>query len=392
MLAARQAVANAATTAFPNEPWPYARAAAAARASGNRQAAYAIARPAATRFPQDMDLARALVKSLLAASDHADAHSACIALSTGPLGPDLNKQDWFLRQAILVASRAADHANTLAWSAGLRAIQPAAPLAYAAAVAALQALGQPQEAISLAKQGLHACPDASALVQEAALAAESAGDIDAAYAYWTRLRALRPGNAAGFAGAARLSVKLKQPDLTSALLRDGLAQFPASRELLLIAARDAANRLDWGQAADYWDRLLARSGDKPALALTAATSFIGPAKGRNQRLPTVLARLEAIHAAYPDFVQAATAYLQVLRQAGRLEYATRHGESFAQRFPNDHKLAIARARVMELQKRPADALALLQTIRAATPPSAALAAALDRLQRAVGSPIEPKAA
>jgi predicted Zn-dependent protease len=382
MLPARQAVATAAMATFPNEPWPYAQAAAATRAAGNRQAAYAIARPAAERFPLDMDVARALVKSLRAATDHADAHYACIALSTGPLGPELNKQDWFLRQAILVAGRAEDHENALAWSASLRAIQPATPLAYTAAVAALQALGRPQEAISLAKEGLDACPNSSALVQEAALAAEAAGENDAAYGYWTRLRKLRSRNAAGFAGAARLSVKLKQPDITEALLRDGLKVFPADRELLLIAARDAITRLDWDQAAGYWDRLIARSADKPALAVTAATSLIGPAKGRNQRLPTVFARLEAICAAYPDFVPAAIAYLQTLRQAGRLEDAERQGKALAQRFPNDHKLAIARARVAELQKRPAEALALLQSVKAATPPSAALEAACNRLQRA----------
>jgi tetratricopeptide (TPR) repeat protein len=270
-------------------------------------------------LPQDIDTARRLLDYLIAAGNHTEAHRTCVALSTGSLGPSLNQQVWFLRRAIRQANRAADHAHTIAWSARLRILKPADPAAYTAAAAAIRALGRPQDASSLAEEGLIACPHTTPLLLEAAHAAEAASRNDAAYAHWARLRVVLPKNAAGFAGATRLSVKLNQPDITKTLLGDGLKVFPANRDLLLVAAQDAIGRLDWDQAAIYWDALIARFKDKPALALMAAKSFIGPMQGRKERLPGVLARLKAIQASHPNFVPAITAYQQVLHQAGRLE-------------------------------------------------------------------------
>lgn len=283
-----------------------------------------------------------------------------------------------LFEAVIAAQRQKDYAAVLHQAEQLRAAAPKVPLGYLAAITALRALGRPKEAAAIATQGLQACPAAPKMLREGAECAEAAGDTELAYARYAKLRAVQPQSAAGYLGAIELSRRQAQPLQTRALLQAGLAALPEDRQLRLTAARHAAKREAWDEATQHWNILLAQDPDDAPLALEAAMSLIGRPPGRKGRLPGVFERLTAIHERFPDFVPAYTGHILALREAKQLDEAATRGQGWLRLFPNDRDLAMACARVAEVQGNHAEALSILSDIRARSNTTLALEIAYCR--------------
>lgn len=108
-------------------------------------------------------------------------------------------------------------------------------------------------------------------------------------------------------------------------------------------------------------------GINAALSVTdaaAAMAQVGPRKGRRKRLRTVAKRLDEHHQRFPAYVPAFTAHVGVLREMRRLEDADRLSAKWRARFPDDIKLALARAGVHEDQGQMDEALAEVTALRA----------------------------
>ena len=352
---------------YPEASWPYMALTAAAAASKDRAVTLVHAREAYARFPDLPEAARALLDALAATSrfEEADALAA-------ELAPRLDGQEWFVRTALNLSRRHTDHERTLAYANRIIELAPATPQGYAAASQALRALGRAGEADDVAARGLQACPNAPALLTEAAHTAQSAGNLDLAYSRWAALRTLQPTSPDGYLGAIKLSINQQQPDVTRTLLEEALDAFPEDRKLRVTAARNAIRGLLWAEATAHWDALLASAPDDPALALEAVTSFIGPRLGRRQRMPKVFKQLAAHHERFPNYGSAYAAHIDALREVGRLEEAETHGQEWRARFPHHQDLAIACARVAEEQGRSLDATAILKPLRARSQPTLAM--------------------
>ena len=366
-LAETQPFAEALQRAYPESPWPYLALTEAAAISKDRAATLAHARIAYERFPDNTGAASDVLNALIAAARFAEADEI-----VRHLFPVLESQEWFVRLALTLSRRHTDHARTLDHANRIIALCPTIPLGYGAASQALRALDRPDEADAVAAQGVENCPQAPALLVEAAQAAQAAGNMELAYARWADLRTLKPESAEGYLGAIQLSMRKQQPDVTRTLLEEGLAAFPNDRKLRVIAARNATRALLWAEAAAHWDALLALVPDNPNLALEAVTSFIGPRLGRRQRMPEVFRKLAAHHERFPNFAPAYAAHIGALREVGRLDEADTLGQAWRVRFPLHQELAIACARVAEEMGRSGDAASILKPIRARSEPTLAM--------------------
>ena len=112
--------------------------------------------------------------------------------------------------------------------------------------------------------------------------------------------------------------------------------------------------------------------------MLAAMSLLKQRKGRRQRLPTVLAKLDKIHAKFPDYVPAYTAHLGVLREAARIGTAATLSKEWGKRFPADQDLAIARAQIEEECERFSHAVRVLKAVRRRSTPTPECEAAYIR--------------
>ncbi len=313
------------------------------------------------------------MEALIAEKDFAGAEAVFARIDAAHVDAE-----WHARIGLTLAQRRNDIGGILLHAGRLREILPAQPKGYGAACVALRAAGRLEEAEALIRTALEACPNAPGLWAEAAELARERGDFDLAYARWAELRARAPKSSMGFVGAARLSQRRQQPELTRTLVQDGLQAFPNDRHLLHMAARAAANAVRWDDAAAHWTTLLGLFPDEPKLALEAATSMLGPRYGRDRRIPKILAQLDEIHARFPDFVAAYAAHLQVLRECRKLDDAETLGAAWCARFPDAQVLGVAWARVAQDQGRHEDAIARLEALRARLPANAPLEAAFVR--------------
>ncbi len=287
---------------------------------------------------------------------------------------------WHARTGLHIARRRKDHAATLHHAERLRSAVPDSPVGYGAAIVAYRAEGRIAEAAALVEQGLHACPNAPGLLEEAARVAEANNQDNLADERWAALRRLHPTLPTGALGGIRLSVRRQRPQQTSALLADALGRFPANKQVLQAAARHAASLRQWADASAHWDSLIALSPDDPAVAVAAAHALIGPPRGRPKRLAVILERLAKLHGRFPDYAPGFALYLDILREAGRLEDAATFSAVCAERFPADPSIAIARCRVEESRGRLPQALTLAQ-VAATTASAPAVEANLIRVLR-----------
>lgn len=284
---------------------------------------------------------RTELEALIAASRFGEADAIFARLP-----PDL-AQEWYVQAGLSLARRRADHPETLKFATCLQTFSPSSPAAYSSASFALRALKRPTEAAEAAEAGLQHFPKAAGLLTEAALAAEAEDNTERAYSRWADVRAVQPKSSNGHVGAVQLSMRRQQPDVTRALLEEGLAAFPNDRRLRLAAARHAVRSQLWAEAATHWNVLTTAFPDDPALALEAATSSTGPRQGRNKRMAQVSAQLAGLQQRFPDFVPIYTAHVKALREAGNLDEAEAKGQLWRQLFPDDVDLAKACARVAE---------------------------------------------
>jgi tetratricopeptide (TPR) repeat protein len=359
MSAAIVAVSEAATRAYPAETWLTSASADEAPVgddpppSPEPETDLPVAEVAAPA-----DASRAELEALIAAQRF-DAAEALF----DTLPDSLATEEWYPMAGLRLAQRANDRARLLRHSAQLRDVAPHLPKGYGVASFVLRLQGRAAEAEAIAAAGLLACPKAPGLLREAAEVASANGNDALALQRWEALRALTPKSPEPLLGAARLSIRRGQPGEARRYLLEALAVAPEDRAVLVLAARTATNMLFWDEASTHWQTLMRLFPDSAEIALEAATSFIGPRRGRDRRLPRVLAQFEAMHERFPDFVPAYAEHLRALREANRLDDAEALAGIWLERFPGNLALATAAARVAEDRGQPDLAVARLEAVR-----------------------------
>ncbi len=366
-------IAASLADSYPDRAWPLVELARLTYRTGDHAGSLAAALRIVARFPGDAAGPLHLVTALLALRQTQPAQDALAALPAAAA-----RMAWARAARVQVAIQRRDHADVLEQAALLRAAAPSDAFGYVAACAALRALGRGAEAEALVQQALSACPNRADVHLEAALVAETAGGHDLAFARWAAVRAVAPGSPQGYLGAIRYSRRCTQPGLTEQLLADAIATFPRNRLLLLAAARMEAGRQRWTEADVHWKTLAGLAPDDPALQVEAAMSLIGPPPGRKRRLPEVLRRLDAVHDRFPADIPAYVAHLSALREARAFDEAEACGRAWGRRFPADPALAMMRARLAQDLGRAADAVAVIEAVRALAPAAAELETAYVR--------------
>ncbi len=316
---------------------------------------------------------QAEIEALLASGQAGEADRLFAALPAALAG-----EEWVATLGLKIAMRLGDDTRAMRHALQLRQNCPGNPRGYASGSFLMRRQGHLEEAEAIVKVGLEHCPNALGLLREAAELAVAAGAHELAEARYERMRECAPRHSIGYTGAIRVSMRQHKPKLTKRLLAEGLAKFPDDREMLQIAAREASRALLWEEAGRLWERLLALCPDDPHVALDAAIAFIGPRGGRKKRLPGVLRQLERVHEKFPDFVPAYGEHIRTLREAGRIDEAETMADAACARFPADHALAMAAARVAEDRGHHDLALARLEQARGATAPGARLEAEYAR--------------
>jgi len=279
----------------------------------------------------------------------------------------LKASDWALQAAVMLAERRQDYAAMQKAGMALNQFDPERPeglIAQAAALARLERLDEAGRAIAAA---LEKFPRAAGVLRQAAVIAEQAGDMDRALNHWAALRMHHGESIAGYNGALRTLQRFRRLDLAPPLLNEGLEKFPDDIDLVVWAGdlADKAKNVDDG--AYYWKRAMKLRPDNPQYALNAATTLIGQPAGRRKRMGEVLRRLEAHHENFPDYAPAYTAHISAYRETRELEEADRRSATWCERFPNDTKLWLARAGILEDQKRYGDALLVIAQLREKRP-------------------------
>ncbi|MEJ0048250.1 MAG: tetratricopeptide repeat protein [Rhodospirillales bacterium] len=264
--------------------------------------------------------------------------------------------------------------------------------ADAGAVRALLKAGKLIEAEAAVGAALAAAPGRPALLRVAAAVAEHRGDLEATLARWEAVRAAEPGEPTGFIGALRSLRRLGRIDLAEPILREGRARLWDNVEFVVMAAQVATTTKKVEEAEQAWRRATELAPDNPEYALSAAMALIGPRKGRRKRLRVVAQRLEQHHQQFASHVPAYTAHVDVLRLMLALPDADRLSAEWCARFPNDVKLALARAGVHEDLGRLDEVLAEVTALRARTPPSPEVEAAYIRALSGVGRYADAEAA
>jgi tetratricopeptide (TPR) repeat protein len=296
----------------------------------------------ALAIPAPTGTSRAGLEALIAAQRFDEAEKLFAALPES-----LAAEEWYPQAGLRLAQRVNDEARLLRHAAQLRKIAPHVPKGYGIASFVLRLQGRTTEAEQIAAAGAN-------------------GDFALAFERWEALRGLTPKSPEPLLGAARLAIRRGQPGEARRHLLKAVAAFPEDRAVLTLAARTAVTMLLWDEAAKHWQTLQRRYPDSPEIALEAAASFIGPRRGRNHRLPGVLAQFDAMHERFPDFVPAYAKHLRALREANRLDDAEVLGAAWLDRFPDNAALAIAYARVAEDRGYPGEAAARLAAVRALT--------------------------
>jgi predicted Zn-dependent protease len=287
-------------------------------------------------------------------------------------------RDWYLVLAIREAWARQDWALVLEIGTRLRAAAPERAIGYTLPSAALRQLRRPEEAEPLITAGTQACPNRPDAWREAALVAQALGDQALAYARWAELHQRFPANPAGIMGAIQWSQQTRQPEETARLAEEGVSAFPGNRDLRVLAARCAMERKDAKSAEAHWRAAIAAAPDEPALAVQAAHALLGGGAGRQRRMPIALGILVDLNSAFPDYIPGCVAHLKMLRDAGRFDEADALCAAWTARFPDDHVLAVARARIFEHRGDVAASVASLEAVRARTQASGALEAAYAR--------------
>ena len=350
------------TSRLPNAAWAWIQAAEAAGAAGDHDRMRALADTIRSRFPAVPAGARLAIQAALQ-SGHLDDVAAVLAAT--PAGRE--DEDAALAGRIALAERDGDHPAALAAGLALAARKPKRPDGSLAIIRALVRLSRLDEAEARAATLLPLHPFSAAMAQEAAEIAEARGDHEAALIRWAEMRKRSRATPVAFLGTLRCLRATKRMDLAMPVLYEALARFPDHLELLVTAARIAEGAVQVEDADLFWQRAVRLAPDDPALALSAALCLIGSPAGRPARMPEVLHRLQAHHAAFPDFAEAYAAHVNALRMARHPALAIATSASWCDAFPDIPAIALARAGAYEDLGRPDLALAEVQALRGRMP-------------------------
>ena len=123
--------------------------------------------------------------------------------------------------------------------------------------------------------------------------------------------------------------------------------------------------------------------------LAAALALKKDKSAGRGRFKIMVEKVKEVLARHPDFTDACVAHLTLLRRLERFPKAAKFAEKYREQFPHDRQLILLHAGILDDLKDFAGALALLSTVRATEPPTAAVEnlyikalAQLDRLEDA----------
>ena len=364
--------------ARPALPWPLGILAGLEAAAGRHEAALAIGQTLTERFPAFGRGAHVVVSALTKL--HRFDEAADVLAQAQARTPDA---PWLFADATALAEARRDWPAMRAAAQRWRVAVPDKPQPAAALITALTALKRWDEAEAAARDALLAFTANGQVRRAWAALTEARGDTNAAFARWHELIALQPDNRTGYAGLLALGRRTRRLDQLGDALAQAILRFPRDREILVLTATIAGFE-DWQTADQQWQKLEQLFPAEPEFAHNAAIVMIGVRKERKKMLAEVRRRLDAVHARFADYVPAYVSHIEALRLGGRLDEAAERAALWAERYPHDSLLALARIGVAEERGDYDDAIAQVTSLRAWDKPSAALEATYVRVLSRAG--------
>ncbi len=325
----------------PNLPWPLGMLAGLESAAGRHEAALALGHTLQERFPAFERGAHVVLAALTKLRRFDEA--AQVLEAAEDRNPDA---PWLLSDATGLAEARGDWGAMLQFGRRWRSAVPDKPQPAIAVITAFIGLQRIDEAERVMREALAAFPASGPVRRAAASLAEARGDMAAAFARWAELIAAQPDSRVGYAGMLSLGRRTKRLDQMGDCMKQALDRFPNDREILTLAATISGFE-DWQTADKLWQRLEAQFPAEPEYALNVATVMIGVRRERKKMLAEVKRRLETVHARFPNYVPAYVSHIEALRIGGHLDEAAEKAAQWAERFPRDTKLALARIGVAE---------------------------------------------
>ena len=364
--------------ARPELPWPLMMQASVESAAGRHEAALEIGHTLQKRFPAFEKAAHVVLSALTRLRRFEEAEQVLEAAEER--SPDA---PWLLSDAAGLAEARGDWGALLQAARRWRGVVTDKPQPMVALVTAYTNLRRFDEAEAAVREAIAAFPNNAPVRRVAASLAEASGDMTAAFGRWAELCASEPDNRVGYAGMLALARRTRRLDQLGDCMKQALERFPNDREILTQAATISGFE-DWQEADRLWQRLEALFPHEPEYALNVATVMIGVRRERKKQLAEVRRRLETVHERFPNFVPAYVAHLEALRLGGDLDLAAERAAGWAQRFPLDIKLALARIAVAEERGAYDDAIGQVQALRERERPTTELEATYVRVLSRAG--------
>lgn len=323
---------------------------------GDTDEALRVSQELRQRFPRSPQAMRLQLDALVALSRSAEAQAVL-----DELPPAHRDAPWAAR------ARAALQVAPPEAVPALEAAPEPVTVSEAALVADAQSLlseNRVDDASAMIGSCLRRYPASIAAMRVAAEIAERRGCMDEALARWADIRAAAPRSPSGYMGALRCLRRFGRLELGRPILAEGREKLWDNADFSAFAGQYTAAAKLLAEADEWLQRAVYLSPGDPHVALSAAIVLSGPRKGRKQRMPTVLARLDEHHETFPDYAPAYAAHIDALRNAGALDEADRRSTEWCARFPDDLDLAFARAGLHEEQGRFNEALQDVTALRA----------------------------
>ena len=338
--------------------WAWALAAETSVAAGDFEAALRQAEELRRRFPTLPAGYRFALEALTPLGRLDEAAAVLSALTA-----EQAEKEWALVARIAIAERDGEHVRALEAGQALALLWPQRPEGFLAEVSAVNRLGRHDEAERGIANLIAGFPHHAGVWRAAAEIADARHDFDTALHRWAEFRKRARTVPAGFTGALESLRRGKRMNLATPIIYEGLARFPNDETLLVQAALMAEGATQVDDADLFWQRAVKARPDSAEYALSAALCLMCSPVGRPARMSEVLERLNAHHVAFPDHAEAFVAHLNALREIKQPQTAVEVSGGWCARFPNDVRLALARAGAMEDQGDLEGALAEVEALR-----------------------------
>ena len=277
---------------------------------GDTDEALRVSQELRQRFPRSPQAMRLQLDALVALSRSAEAQAVL-----DELPPAHRDAPWAAR------ARAALQVAPPEAVPALEAAPEPVTVSEAALVADAQSLlseNRVDDASAMIGSCLRRYPASIAAMRVAAEIAERRGCMDEALARWADIRAAAPRSPSGYMGALRCLRRFGRLELGRPILAEGREKLWDNADFSAFAGQYTAAAKLLAAADEWLQRAVYLSPGDPHVALSAAIVLSGPRKGRKQRMPTVLARLDEHHETFPDYAPAYAAHIDALRNAGAL--------------------------------------------------------------------------